>query len=309
MKILVTGGAGFIGSHVVDRYIALGHDVVVLDNLSTGRKDNLNSKATFHNVDITDSDAVASVFEKERPDIVNHHAAQMDVRRSVADPVYDANINVIGLLNVLEASRTFGVKKFMFISSGGVLYGDDATLPVSENASLVPESPYGVTKLIGEKYLHYYNKVHSMSFVVLRYGNVYGPRQDPHGEAGVVSIFVGLLLNGKKPTIFGDGKQLRDYVFVADVVEANVLALEKGEGEAFNIGTGEGVSVNTLFDELRSISGFSGDAVHAEARKGELLKNYLNASKAEKVLDWRSQTSLRDGLQKTFDWFKEKKRE
>jgi UDP-glucose 4-epimerase len=224
MKILVTGGAGFIGSHVVDAYLELGHEVVVVDNLSSGSIENLNPKAKFYKMDIRDSD-IEDLFKNEKPDIVNHHAAQMDVRKSVEDPIYDADVNIIGSLNLLQNCIRYGVKKFIFASTGGAIYGEQDYFPADEEHPTRPLSPYGVAKLTVEKYLYFYKEVHGLNYVVLRYANIYGPRQNPHGEAGVVAIFTSKMLKGEQPVINGDGFQTRDYTFVGDVVRANVLAL------------------------------------------------------------------------------------
>jgi len=235
MKILVTGGAGFIGSHVVDAYLELGHEVVVVDNLSSGSIENLNPKAKFYEMDIRDSD-IEDLFKNEKPDVVNHHAAQMDVRKSVEDPIYDADVNIIGSLNLLQNCIKYGVKKFIFASTGGAIYGEQDYFPADEEHPTRPLSPYGVAKLTVEKYLYFYKEVHGLNYVVLRYANIYGPRQNPHGEAGVVAIFTSKMLKGEQPVINGDGFQTRDYTFVGDVVRANVLALSYEKSDVFNIG-------------------------------------------------------------------------
>ncbi|MEM3374564.1 MAG: SDR family oxidoreductase [Candidatus Woesearchaeota archaeon] len=304
MKVIVTGGCGFIGSNLVDELIKLKHDVVVIDNLSTGKKENLNPKARFYLVDIREKEKVEDIFKKEKPEIVNHHAAQIDVRKSVSDPGYDASVNIIGLINLLKASVDNKVKKFINVSSGGVIYGDDAKLPIKENEKKNPISPYGISKLSGEYYVNFFNKIYGLNFTTLRYSNVYGPRQDPKGEAGVISIFSNLMLNNKQPTIFGDGKQTRDYVFVKDVVNANILAMEKGDNQAFNIGTMRETSVNELFSIMKDIIGFKGNPIYAEARAGELLRNCLDNSKAKKLLGWQPKYSLKEGLKQTIDWVK-----
>ncbi len=260
-RVLVTGGAGFIGSHVADAYLARGHTVWVVDNLSSGKRENIPADATFVEMDIRD-EGIRELFREVRFDLVNHHAAQIDVRVSVADPQYDAQVNLLGLLNLLEGAREVGTGRFVFVSSGGVVYGEPETFPTPETAPKLPLSPYGVTKLTGELYLNYYREVHGLDYVAVRYGNVYGPRQDPHGEAGVVAIFSSRLLAGEPLTVFGDGEQTRDYTFVKDIVAANMLVseLSVGEGEgldrwAFNVGTGNGVSVNLLADTLEGIAG------------------------------------------------------
>lgn len=305
MKIIVTGGCGFIGSNLVDELIKLNHDVVVIDNLSTGKKENLNKKAKFYLADIRDKEKIDEIFKKEMPSIVNHHAAQIDVRKSVSDPAFDASINIIGLINLLQLSVKYQVKKFINVSSGGVIYGDDATLPILENESKNPLSPYGISKLTGEYYLNFFNKIYGLKYTTFRYSNVYGPRQDPYGEAGVISIFANLMLNNKEPIIFGDGNQTRDYVFVKDVVNANIIALEKGENEAFNIGTMKETSVNELFSFLKEIISFKGNPKHAPARPGELLRNCLNNQKAINLLGWKPKYDLKHGLRETIDWIKE----
>ncbi|NLS75979.1 MAG: NAD-dependent epimerase/dehydratase family protein, partial [Chloroflexi bacterium] len=290
MKILVTGGAGFIGSHVVDRFIAEGHDVVVVDNLSTGRRANLNPKATFYEMDLR-SPQLAEVFERERPEAIDHHAAQAEVRRSVADPVFDAEVNILGSLNLLQNAAKYGVRKAIYISSGGAIYGEPEYMPCDEKHPVRPMSPYGVTKHTVEHYLYLYKQLHGLDYTVLRYANVYGPRQDPNGEAGVVAIFVGQMLNGGKPIIYGDGRQERDFVYVADCARANALALTRGEGEAFNIGSGVPLSVNGLFELLKQITGYAGEARYGSAKAGDILRIYLDASKAKRELGWEPTVS------------------
>ncbi len=305
MKILVTGGAGFIGSQVVDRYLAEGHEVVVVDDLSTGKAKNLNSQARFYHLDICHPD-LENVFTKEKPEVVNHHAAQIDVRKSVANPVFDARVNILGMLNLLEKSRQFGVQHFIFASSGGAIYGDqpEGTPPPDEETPLRPVSPYGVAKAAGELYLYYYHIMHGLKYVALRYGNVYGPRQDPFGEAGVVAIFTKKLLSGGQPLINGDGTQTRDYVFVADVVEANVRALHSPISGAFNIGTGLETNVNQLFNLLIEITGKSVAEVHGPPKPGEQQRSVLNCQKAHNLLKWKPRVSLTDGLKQTVEYFK-----
>jgi UDP-glucose 4-epimerase len=305
MKVLVTGGAGFIGSHVVDAYLKEGHEVAVVDNLSSGKEENINSKARFYHLDIQDPQ-IEKIFKEYHFDLVNHHAAQVDVRRSVTDPIFDAEVNVIGLLNILQNCVRFGVKRFIFASSGGVIYGEPATLPAKETFPLMPLSPYGVSKLMGEQYLHYYQVVHQLDFCILRYANVYGPRQDPSGEAGVVAIFISNLLNRDQPKIFGDGEQLRDYVYVGDVVRANLLAITRGTGEAFNIATGKATSVNRLLSLIQSMMGTDVKPIYCPKRPGEIYKNFLDINKAEALLGWRPKVPLSEGLKKTLDFFKKK---
>ena len=304
-RVLVTGGAGFIGSHVADAYLASGDHVWVLDNLSSGRPSNIPEDAEFIELDIRDDD-VLNLFREVRFDIVNHHAAQIDVRTSVADPTIDASINLEGLLNLTEAAIEVGTRRFVFVSSGGVIYGEPSTIPTSETAPKMPLSPYGVSKFTGELYLNYYRHVHGLEYVALRYSNVYGPRQDPHGEAGVVSIFSRKLLAGEPLTIFGDGEQTRDYVYVGDVVSANLLASEidldvggQLDDRAFNVGTGIATSVNKLADVLESIAGADLSREHKSGRPGELRHSALNADRL-KSLGWTPGSTLERGLQETY---------
>ena len=299
MKILVTGGAGFIGSHVVDLYVDRGYRVVVVDDLSMGTSSNLNPAATFYEMDVRDPE-VAEVFERERPDVVNHHAAQMDVRRSVDDPIFDADINILGSLRLIEHSRQFGVRKFIYISSGGAVYGEPEYLPCDEAHPINPICQYGVSKHTVEHYLFMYHVNYGMDFTVLRYANVYGPRQNPRGEAGVVAIFIGQMLEGKKVVINGDGKQTRDFVYVADCARANLLALmaESVDG-VFNLGTGRGTSVNEIFTELQSITSYLLPPVHGPAKLGETRRIYLDAKKARRELGWRPTVDLKEGLERT----------
>ncbi len=305
MKILVTGGAGFIASHVTDAYINAGHSVVIIDNLSMGLKENINPKAKFYQLDIRD-EKVKDIFEQEKFDVVNHHAAQMDVRKSVDDPMFDASVNVVGVLNLLENCKKFGVKKFIFASTGGAIYGEQDYFPADENHPVRPLSPYGITKLATEKYLFYYEQVFGLPYVVLRYANVYGPRQNPHGEAGVVAIFAKKMLEGGQPQINGDGKQTRDYVFVSDVVRANLLALNYGKSDIFNIGTGIETDVNLLFNEIKKLTNSKCDELHAPAKLGEQLRSVLDTKKIEKELSWKPKYSIEEGLRLTVEFFKNK---
>ncbi len=310
-KILVTGGAGFIGSHVAEAYLDRGDQVWVLDNLSTGKRENVPRAATFLEMDIRDA-GVRSLFRDVAFDLVNHHAAQIDVRVSVADPSLDAHINLMGLLNLLEGARQVGTRRFVFVSSGGVVYGEPEIRPTPEVAPKMPLSPYGVTKFAGELYLNYYRKVHGLEYVALRYGNVFGPRQDPHGEAGVVAIFSSRLLAGDPLTIFGDGEQTRDYVFVKDVVGANMVVSEldlTGAGPeiddvAYNVGTGNGTSVNRLADILEDASGSRPGRDYAPERPGELRHSMLEAGRL-RARGWSCQWTLEEGLQETFEYIKQ----
>ena len=271
MKILVTGGAGFIGSHVVDAMLAVGHEVVIVDDLSTGRKRNLNPGAKFYQMDIRDP-GLADVFERERPEVVDHHAAQMDVRRSVADPLFDADVNVRGTLNLLEAARTHGTRKVIYVSTGGAAYGEPKYLPCDEDHPIDPICQYGVSKHVVEHYLFVYQYLYGLDYTVLRYPNVYGPRQDPHGEAGVVAIFTGKMLAGEPVTINGTGEQERDYVYVADCARANVLALNQGAGTIYNLGSNRGTTVNLLFSTLANIIGYSAEPKFGPPKAGETFK-------------------------------------
>jgi len=303
MTILLTGGAGFIGSHVADAYIEAGHSVIIVDDLSTGSLKNVNPKAEFHKVDIRDK-ALGNVFERRKIDVVNHHAAQMDVRKSVEDPVFDASVNILGGLNLFECCKRYGVKKIIFASTGGAIYGEQDYFPADEHHPLRPLSPYGVTKLATEKYLFYYKEVFGIQFVSLRYTNVYGPRQNPHGEAGVVAIFTTKMLTGQQPTINGDGKQTRDYVYVKDVVQANLAALTYSGSDIFNIGTGIETDVNQLFRMLRSLTGSTCAEHHGPPKPGEQLRSVVDATKARLALGWSPRYSLQQGLQETAEYFK-----
>lgn len=302
-KILVTGGAGFIGSHIVDRYIKEGHEVVVIDNLSTGKKENINPQARFYRIDIRDRE-ILNIFEQERPDVVSHHAAQMDVRRSTEKPVFDAEVNILGTINLLENSVKSGAKKFIFASSGGAIYGEQMEFPATEDHHELPLSPYGVSKLAGEKYLHYYSENFGLKYTSLRYSNVYGPRQNPEGEAGVVAIFIGRLLKRKEPVINGDGEQTRDYIYVDDIVEANIRATT-GETEGpFNIGTGIETSVNTILRHLTDIAGMNIQGTHGPPKKGEQRRSVIDCSKAIRLLAWKPEVTLEEGLRRTVHYFK-----
>jgi UDP-glucose 4-epimerase len=305
MKILVTGGAGFIASHIADGFIEAGHEVAVLDNLSTGFRKNIPEKARFFEGSIRDADFLRKVFDDFQPEAVDHHAAQIDVRISLDDPADDAITNIIGSINLILNAVRVGVKKFVYASTGGAVYGEPQWLPVMENHEIRPECAYGISKHTVEHYLELYRILEGLPYTVLRYPNVFGPRQNPKGEAGVNAIFIGLMLNNKIPTIFGDGEQLRDYAYVGDIVRANLLALERGEGEIVNIGSGVGTSVNTIYEALADILEFPHPANYAPARKGEIEKIFLDARKAKTVIGWESQVSFREGLEKTVEWSKE----
>jgi UDP-glucose 4-epimerase len=307
MRALVTGGAGFIGSHLVDALVERGDRVAVIDNLSTGREENLAGAlaggAVLHRGDIRDADAMNELVAREAPEVIFHLAAQIDVRRSVAEPAFDARTNVEGTVNLLEAARRAGVGRFVFTSTGGAIYGETEHLPTPESELPNPEAPYGLSKYCGEGYCRLYRRLHGLSTVTLRYGNVYGPRQDPLGEAGVVAIFCGRLKQGQRPVVFGDGTQTRDYVYVGDVVQANLAALEHPEASGeFNIGAGVETSVLDLVDVLRELSG-NNDFVpeFAPPRLGEVQRSCLDVSRARAELGWSATTNLRDGLRLTLE--------
>ncbi|MBW3628427.1 MAG: NAD-dependent epimerase/dehydratase family protein [Gemmatimonadetes bacterium] len=306
-RILITGGAGFIGSHIADAHLARGDQVLIVDDLSHGRAENVPAGAEFMELDIRDQ-AVADLVVDWRPDLISHHAAQMDVRLSVSDPRFDASVNIDGLLNVLEAARRVGIERFIYVSSGGVVYGEPEVRPTPETAAKLPESPYGVTKLAGEQYLYYYHRVHGLDYAALRYSNVYGPRQDPHGEAGVVAIFSNRLLANSPVTIFGDGKQTRDYVYIGDVVAANLHvasadlpAARSLDDRAFNVGTGVETSVNELAEGLIRASGRTVSVEYAEARAGELRHSSLDTTRLQS-LGWTPAVKMDEGLTETYRW-------
>ncbi|TMA95859.1 MAG: NAD-dependent epimerase/dehydratase family protein [Deltaproteobacteria bacterium] len=301
MKIVVTGGAGFIASHVVDAYLDGGHEVHIIDDFSTGQSVNVNSQATLHQVDIAEKEA-ARLIEQIKPDVLSHHAAQMDVRHSVADPTFDARVNILGFINLLETGKNSGVKKVIFASSGGAVYGEQKVFPAPESHDTEPASPYGVSKRAGELYLSYYHQAFGLPYIALRYANVYGPRQSAKGEAGVVAIFLSALLAGKTPVINGDGRQTRDYVYVGDVVAANVAALQSSFIGPINIGTGVETDVVTIYQHLRQAVGSPIEAQHGPAKPGEQRRSCLDAGCAAQILGWRPQMTLKDGLWHTVDY-------
>jgi UDP-glucose 4-epimerase len=305
LNILITGGAGFIASHIADAYIAEGHNVSIVDNLSGGVLENVNPKAKFYQLDIR-SEKLEDVFQKEKIDVVNHLAAQMDVRRSVSDPKFDASVNVLGGLNIFESARRHRVKKIIFSSTGGAIYGEQDYFPADEEHPTRPLSPYGITKLCTEKYLFFYKAVYGINHVILRYANVYGPRQNPHGEAGVVAIFCNKMLNGEQPVINGDGKQTRDYTFVSDVVKANVLALQYEGSNIYNVGTGIEADVNKLFLELRGHLNPSCPEQHAPAKAGEQQRSVISYKKIAGELGWKPIVQLEEGLRLTAEYFRKK---
>ncbi len=304
MRVVITGGAGFIGSHIADAYIAAGHEVLALDSLwehGGGRRANLPEKAEFVHMDIRDA-GVAGVFAEFKPDIVSHHAAQHSVAISARDPRYDADVNVMGMLNVLEAAVKTGVKKVVFASSAAT-YGNPERVPVVESSPQRPVSPYGITKMVTEHYLRFYRAEKGLDFTALRYGNVYGPRQDPNGEAGVIAIFIGRFLKREGVRIDWDGEQTRDYVYVKDVARANLAALERGSGECFVIGTGARTSVNDIYRALVEISGFEAPITRAERRAGDARDIGYDPALAREALQWAAQTNLRDGMRETYEYF------
>jgi UDP-glucose 4-epimerase len=303
MKILVTGGAGFIASHIADAFIDEKHEVVILDDLSTGFEKNVNPKANFVKLNICDKE-LSKLFEKEKFDVVNHHAAQMDVRRSVADPAFDASTNILGTINLLQNSVKYGVKKFMFASTGGAVYGEQEYYPADENHPMNPLSPYGISKLSVEKYLYFYYNEYNLNYTILRYANIYGPRQNPFGEAGVVAIFSSRLLKGEQPVINGTGIQTRDYVFVKDVVIANLLTLNDDKNETYNVGTEVETNVNDLFKSLNEIVGKGQLEKHGPAAAGEQMRSVISSEKLYKKYNWKPGTTLDKGLKETVDYFK-----
>lgn len=305
MRILVTGGAGFIGSNIVDAYVAEGHEVTVVDDLSTGKKENLNPHTKFFKIDIGAED-IETIFKQGGFDVVNHHAAQIDVRKSVANPIFDARVNILGLINLLQNCIKYKVKHFIFASTGGAIYGEQETFPASESHPTHPLSPYGVAKLAGEHYLFFYKQIYGLNTTILRYANVYGPRQDPHGEAGVVAIFIQKFLTGEQPVINGDGMQTRDFVYVGDVAKANARALSHKGGGIFNIGTGKEITVKQLFRQLADTVGVKAEERYGPAKSGEQKRSVIDFTRANKILGWLPLVSFTEGLGRTVDYFKSK---
>ena len=303
MRILVTGGAGFIGSHIVDAFVAAGHQVAVVDNLNTGKLANLNPAAAFYQVDIRDAAGLNRVFEQVQPEVISHQAALADVRGSLREPDAYADVNIIGSIRLLEMARQHGVRKVIYASTGGAVYGEPEYVPVREDHAVNPLDPYGASKHTVEHYLFIYRHNYGLDYASLRYPNVYGPRQDPHGEAGVVAIFTGKMLSGQPCTINGDGSQQRDFVFVGDVARANLLAATNGSG-IYNVGSGVGTDVNTIFAGLKQAAGYAQDALYGPGKLGEVYKIYLDASKAKHELGWESTVSVVDGLFRTVDYFR-----
>jgi UDP-glucose 4-epimerase len=310
MKALVTGGAGFIGSHVVDGYLAEGLEVVVVDNLSRGARENVSPRARFYQADIRDQAALQAVFEAEKPELINHHAAQIDVRRAVKEPIFDAECNIFGSIHLLELAVAYKVQRFIYASTGGAIYGEPKVLPASEETPVLPITPYGISKHTVEHYLSLYSILYGLPYVVLRYGNVYGPRQSSKGEAGVVAIFGEQMLQGNAPTIYGDGSKTRDYVEVSDVVRANVNALSLGEGEIFNVSSGIRTTDYGIFTAVREALHIpSFEPRYAPKRPGEVDHIGLDVSKARARLAWQPQVELREGVKRTAEWFKKRLQE
>jgi len=305
MKILVTGGAGFIASQIADAYIAKGHNVTIVDNLSTGFEENVNPAAKFVKLNIGDP-GIVDLFNKEKFDLVNHHAAQMDVRKSVADPIFDANTNIMGTINLLQSCVKSGVEKFVFASTGGAIYGEQEYFPADEVHPTSPVSPYGITKLTIEKYLYFYHLEHKLNYTILRYANIYGPRQNPFGEAGVVAIFINKLLRSEQPVINGSGEQTRDYVFVEDVVKANLLAVSEEQSNIYNVGTGIETNVNVIYNILNNTIGKGQEEKHGPAAPGEQIRSVITSDKLYKKFNWKPATTIKEGLDKTVNYFREK---
>jgi len=303
-KILVTGGAGFIGSHVVDQFIGKGFEVVVLDDLSTGRASNLNPAARFYQMDIRDP-KIRDIFEAEKPDYISHHAAQMDVRRSVAQPLFDADVNILGSINLIECAKEFGVRRFVYISTGGAVYGEPERVPCEETDPINPICQYGASKHTVEHYLFMYHVNYGLNYTVLRYPNVFGPRQDPHGEAGVVAIFTGKMMAGEPVIINGDGNQTRDFVYVSDCALANYLAISVDHQPGiYNLGWGLPTSVNDIFFTLAKVTDYALPVQYGPAKVGETRHIYLNAARAKRDLGWSASVSLEEGLRRTVDYFR-----
>jgi UDP-glucose 4-epimerase len=306
MNILVTGGSGFIGSHITDAYISRGHDVIIIDNMSSGVKEYINPKAKFYKMDICD-EGISKVFKENKIDVINHHAAQIDLRKSVDNPKFDIQVNIAGSVNLLQNAVENKVKKFIFASTGGAIYGEHDYFPADENHSTRPSAPYGINKLCVEKYLYYYNHVYGLNYTVLRYANVYGPRQNPHGECGVIAIFTDKILNGSVPLINGDGTQTRDYVYVTDVVKANVLALDAQKSDIYNVATTHETDVNFIFDHINKFAGMNFTQKHGPAKLGEQKRSVLSFEKISTELGWMPEVDIETGLKNTTEYFQNNK--
>lgn len=303
MNILVTGGAGFIGSTIADAYIREGHNVIIVDNMSTGVREYINPKAKYYEMDVRDEN-LYKVFEENKIEIVNHHAAQIDLRKSVENPKFDIDINVIGSVNLLQNAVKYKIEKFIFASTGGAIYGEHDYFPADEEHPIRPYAPYGINKLSVEKYLFYYHHVYGLNYCVFRYANVYGPRQNSHGESGVIAIFTDKILNGQQPLINGDGGQTRDYVYVDDVVRANVLALKTTDPKTYNIGTTKETTVNFIFNKLNDFAGTGLAENHGPEKKGEQRRSVLSYERIKKELGWEPQVNIEEGIKKTVEFFK-----
>ena len=295
---MVTGGAGFIGSHIVDAYIKNGHRVIVVDNLSTGSRKNLNWRAKFYKADIRNYEIIKKIFQKEKPEIANHHAAISEVAKSLKNPTLTYEVNILGTANVLLAAGMANVKKFIFISSGGAVYGNQEKIPIKENAMVRPLSPYAFSKVIGEEFLKFYSASYGFNYLILRYANVYGPRQNLKGEAGVVAIFADLIKEGTRPKIFGDGTKTRDYVYIEDIIKANILSLKKGRNEVLNIGCGKEIGDEKVFKTLAGYIGFNKPPIYTPFRSGEVYRTALNSKKAQQILGWQPKISFEQGVKK-----------
>ena len=306
MNILVTGGAGFIGSSIVDEYIRLGHSVIIIDNMSTGKKEFINPKAVFYKMDIRE-DAIKKVFESHKIDVINHHAGQIDLRKSVEDPKFDLDINVIGSVNLLQNAVKYKIPKVIFASTGGAIYGEHDYFPADEKHPVRPYAPYGINKLTVEKYLFYFNHVFGLKYTIFRYANIYGPRQNSRGECGVIAIFTDKILQNVQPVINGDGEQTRDYVYISDVVNANVLALKDTTSSIYNISTSVETTVNYIFNKLNEYSGTSFTEKHGPEKKGEQRRSVLSYKKINEKLSWKPDVLIDKGLKSTVEYFSKAK--
>ncbi len=307
MNILVTGGAGFIGSQIVDAYIEKGHDVVIIDNMSTGVREYINPNAKFYKMDICD-EGISEVFKEHKIDIINHHAAQIDLRKSVDDPKFDIQVNVTGSVNILQNAIKYKVKKVIFASTGGAIYGEHDYFPADEEHPVRPYAPYGINKMTVEKYLYFYNHVYGLNYIVLRYANVYGPRQNSKGECGVIAIFVDKIISGEQPLINGDGKQTRDYVYVQDVVKANVLAVDAKGPATYNVATTRETDVNYIFDRINHYAGTNFEEKHGPAKLGEQMRSVLSFEKISSELGWQPEMDIESGLKATTEYFRDHKK-